>query len=245
MPREYNISWNADQRARLNSAVRRYNNALRKASRQNPMASAFLPPEVSYKDLKAEITTSRALKNTVNRLSRIHVPNALDVVQQADGSITTRYERREYSIIRSVRERAKAQRAKREGISQPERGRAGNLKQAALSPDKRPLKSISARQIRRFIETQTREINMSKADRARRYYSNYMKALRTVYGGYDEFDGDIDYIEEVIIDMAGNDFERLFKAISEAPDIEYIYEPQAREAKLNRVLDYWNEVDRA
>ena len=238
MPREYNIAWTDNQRKRLNSAVRRYNNAIRKAAKANPSSAEFLPPEVKYQEVKANITTSRALKNTVNRLNRITKPNALELVRQADASITTRYERGEYSILRSVRERAKSMRAKRLGIQQP-KGRMGSLEQAKLSPDKRSIGSLSANAIRRFIQNMEREINMSRRDKARRYYSNYMRVMRNVFGGFEDYDEIIDRIEEVILNMAEKDLEQLFRSIDEAPDIEYIYEPQAREDKLKRIYEYW------
>lgn len=238
MPREYNIAWTDSQRKRLNSAVRRYNNAIRKAAKANPSAAEFLPPEVKYQEVKADITTSRALKNTVNHLNRITKPRALELVRQADASITTRYERGEYSILRSVRERAKSMRAKRFGIQQP-KGRMGRLEQAKLSPDKRPIGSLSSKAIRRFIQNMEREMNMSSRDKARRYYSNYMRAMRNVFGGFEDYDIVIDTIENVILEMAEKDLDKLFKSIDDAPDIEYIYEPQAREDKLKRIYEYW------
>lgn len=238
MPREYNIAWTDSQRKRLNSAVRRYNNAIRKAAKANPSAAEFLPPEVKYQEVKANITISRALNNTVNRLNRITKPRALELVRQADASITTRYERGEYSILRSVRERAKSTRAKKLGIQQP-KGRIGSLVQATLSPDKRPIGSLSSNAIRRFIQNMEREINMPRRDKARRYYSNYMRAMRNVFGGFEDYDDIIDRIEEVILNMAEKDLERVFRSIDEAPDIEYIYEPQAREDKLKRIYEYW------
>ena len=238
MPREYNIAWTENQRKRLNSAVRRYNNAIRKAAKANPSAAEFLPPEVKYQEVKASITTSRALKNTVNRLNRIKKPRALELVRQQDASIITRYERGEYSILRSVRERAKSMRAKKLGIQQP-KGRMGSLEQAKLSPDKRPIGSLSSNAIRRFIKNMEREMNMSSRDKARRYYSNYMRAMRNVFGGFEDYDEIIERIEGVILDMAEKDLVQLFRSIDEAPDIEYIYEPQAREDKLKRIYEYW------
>lgn len=238
MPREYNIAWTENQRKRLNSAVRRYNNAIRKAAKANPSAAEFLPPEVKYQEVKTSITTSRALNNTVNRLNRITKPRALELVRQQDASIITRYERGEYSILRSVRERAKSMRAKKLGIQQP-KGRMGSLEQAKLSPDKRPVGSLSSNAIRRFIENMVREMNMSRRDKARRYYSNYMRAMRNVFGGFEDYDEIIERIEGVILDMAEKDLEQLFRSIDEAPEIEYIYEPQAREDKLKRIYEYW------
>ena len=143
MSREYRISWNENQLRKLNSAVRKYNNALRRAAKADPLAHIYLPQEVSYKELKSSITTARALKNTVNRLTRVTRPKALEPVQQQDGSIVTRYERHEYAVLRSVRERKKSMRAKAEGVVQPTAG-AGNLKQAALSRDARPVSTLGA-----------------------------------------------------------------------------------------------------
>lgn len=238
MPREYNIAWTDNQRKRLNSAVRRYNNAIRKAAKANPSAAEFLPSEVKYQEVKSNITTSRALNNTVNRLNRITKPRALELVRQQDASIITRYERGEYSILRSVRERAKSMRAKKLGIQQP-KGRMGSLEQAKLSPDKRPVSSLSSNAIKRFLKNMEREMNMSRKDKARRYYSNYMRAMRNVFGGFEDYDNVIDTIENVILEMAEKDLDKLFKSIDDAPDIEYIYEPQAREDKLKRIYEYW------
>lgn len=241
MRREYRISWNDNQLRKLNSAVRRYNNAIRRAAKADPLAHIYLPQEVSYKELKSSITTARALKNVVNRLTRVTRPKALEPVQQQDGSIVTRYERHEYAVLRSVRERKKSMRAKAEGVVQPTAG-AGNLKQAALSRDTRPVSSLGAGAIRRFIETQSRQLNMSNEEQVRRYYTNYMKALWGVFGGFPEHDADIEHIEEIMLTMAKGDWNALVKAIEDSPDISYIYGPQERETKMNKILGYWMNV---
>ena len=241
MPREYRISWNDNQLRKLNSAVRKYNNALRRAAKADPLAHVYLPQEVSYKELKSSITTARALKNVVNRLTRVTRPKALEPVQQQDGSIVTRYERHEYAVLRSVRERKKSMRAKAEGLVQPTAG-AGNLKQAALSRDTRPVSSLGAGAIRRFIETQSRQLDMSNEERVRRCYTNYMKALWGVFGGFPEHDADIERIGEIILTMAKNDWNALVKAIEDSPSISYIYGPQEREAKMKKILGYWTNV---
>lgn len=241
MPREYRISWNQNQLRKLNSAVRRYNNALRRAAKADPLAHVYLPQEVSYKELKSSITTARALKNVVNRLTRVTRPKALEPVQQQDGSIVTRYERHEYAVLKSVRERKKSMRAKAEGVVQPTAG-AGNLKQAALSRDTRPVSSLGAGAIRRFIETQSRQLNMSNEEQVRRYYTNYMKALWSVFGGFPDHDADIEHIEEIMLTMARDNWDALVKAIENSPSISYIYGPQEREIKVMKILGYWMNV---
>ena len=241
MSREYRISWNDSQLRKLNSAVRKYNNALRRAAKADPLAHIYLPQEVSYRELKSSITTARALKNTVNRLNRVTRPKALEPVQQQDGSIVTRYERHEYAVLRSVRERKKSMRAKAEGVVQPT-ANAGTLKQAALSRDARPVSTLGAGAIRRFIETQSRELNMSNEEQVRRYYTNYMKSLWSVFGGFPEHDADIEYIEEIILTMARDNWKGLVKSIEGSPSIEYIYGPQEREVKMKKILGDWMNV---
>lgn len=132
-------------------------------------------------------------------------------------------------------------RAKAEGVVQPTAG-AGNLKQAALSRDTRPVSTLGAGAIRRFIETQSRQLNMSNEEQVRRYYTNYMKALWGVFGGFPEHDADIEHIEEIILTMAKDDWEALVKAFEDSPSISYIYGPQERETKMKKILGYWMNV---
>lgn len=239
MPREYNISWNENQRKKLNSAVRKYNNAIRRAVKANPAAAEFLPHEVSYKELKRNITTRRALNNTINRLMRVTRPQALTLVRQNDGSIVTRYERHEFNILKSVRERAKSMRAKMKGVSQPEKGRIGTLTQASLSRDDRKAENISAGSLRRFLETQEREMNRSNKEKVRRYYLNYMSALYTVFGGYDEYDELLEAIQDKIMYMASTDLNALMTRLYMAEPIKFVYDPIARDEKMKILREYW------
>ena len=242
MPREYEISWNANQRKRLNSAVRRYNNAIRRAVRKSPLAKDFLPQEVKYQDLKAQITTARALKNKVNSLLRITHPRALEFVRQDDGSLVTRYERREFSILRSVRERKKSMQAKVKGLEQPSGG-IGTLEQASASRDTRPIGSFSAKSLRRFIETQERAMNASSWEKARRYMNNYRAALKTVFGGFPEYNSKIEEIEKKIKSMTRRRrYDDVMDAIDNAPSIDFIYDPLTREAKMEKIMEYWRLV---
>lgn len=222
--------------------MRRYNNAIRRAVRENPLAKDFLPQEVKYQDLKAEITTARALKNKVNSLLRATRPRALEFVRQDDGSLATRYERREFSILRSVRERKKSMAAKAKGLEQPSGG-IGTLEQASVSRDTRPIGSFSAKSLRRFIETQERAMNASRWEKAKRYMDNYLAALKTVFGGYPEYDSNIEKIEEKIKAMTRRRrYDDVMDAIDNAPSIDFIYDPLTREAKMEKIMEYWRLV---
>ena len=204
----------------------------------NPQAAEFLPKEVSYKELKAEITSARALKNKVNSLLRVKKPGALDLVGQDDSSVVTRYERGEAQILKSVRNRLKAQEALKNG----KKGTEFDIEGAKASRDTRPISSFSANSLRRFIETAERDINASSIDKARAYFQNYMLALYSVFGGFPEYDQGLKTIQNKIMSLARHDFDGLLEAIGDAPNISYIYEPLERAAKWETLVEYWNSV---
>ena len=221
--------------------MRRYNNAVRKAAKTAPQFAKYLPELVSYREVKAGITNRRALQNTVNRLNRATRPGAMNVVSQADGSVVTVYERKEYAILRSVVNRKKNMKAREKGVTQPEVG--GSLEQARLSTDRRPISSISAKGVRRYIENMQRELNMSSIQKAQRYWSNYSRALWEVFGNHPQFDAVVREIEGIIIRLAGKGSQEVINAINDAPSIEFIYSPQELDAKISILLDYWRSAD--
>ena len=197
-----------------------------------------MPGEVSYQELKASITNARALKNKVNSLLRATEPGALALVGQDDASIVTRWERREAGILKATRNRMKALEAQKKGV----KGTEATIEGAKAARDTRPLSSFSAKSLRNFIKIAELEINQSSLDKARAYFQNYMLALYSVYGGFPEYDSGIATIQNKIISLARRDFETLQGAIEAAPSIDFIYEPQERELKWQRVIDYWNSV---
>lgn len=194
---------------------------------------------MSYQELKASITNARALKNKVNSLLRATRPGALALVGQDDASIVTRWERREAGILKSVRNRQKAVEAAKKGV----KGTEATIDGAKAARDTRSIGSFSAQSLRNFIQTAEREINQSSLDKANAYFRNYMLALYSVFGGFSEYDSGIATIQNKIMSLARYDFDALQDAIADAPDIDYIYEPQERANKWQRIVDYWNSVD--
>lgn len=223
----------------MQSATRKYNNAIRKAARLNPETAEFLPEVVSYKELKADITSARALKNKVNSLLRVRRPGALSMVSQADSSVVTRYERGEAAILKSVRNRLKKQDALRRGV----KGNEMTISGARASTDKRDVTLLSATSLRTFIKTAERDINTSSLERAGAYWRNYMLALYSVFGGFEEYDAGLARIQNKILALAKYDYDAMRDAIDDAPDIGFIYEPLERAAKWEVLKDYWNSVE--
>lgn len=128
--------------------------------------------------------------------------------------------------------------AKNKGV----KGTEATIEGAKASRDMRPISSFSAQSLRNFIKTAELEINQSSLDKAQKYFRNYMLALYSVFGGFSEYDSGLATIQNKVISLAKHDFEALQDAIEDAPDIDYIYEPQERRLKWLRIVEYWNSV---
>lgn len=236
--REYKIKWTESQWRRLAGAVRSYNNAVRKAKAADPNASVYLPSEVDYHSLKAGITTARVLKNTVNRLKRASAPGALEPVRQEGGGIVTKWERKEFAILKSVRERRKAAEARKLKESK-RKYTLGSYKNARLEPDRRKGAELSEKGLRRFIETQTIELAKSSRERAERYFENYITALGKVFGGFAEYDEDVSRIKEIIRDGIDSGLPDMDEWLENSPALEFVYDPYERLMKMKTLTDYW------
>ena len=223
--------------------MRKYNNAIRRAQRAVPDNAPFLPEPVSYQDVKASINSARTLNNTVNRLLRVTRPRALELTSVGDGGIVTRYEVREFQIAKAVNERRKSLRRKKLGIDYGQTlGRMGTIQQNNLAPDTRSARDLSPVGLKRFLQRAEQMMATPNIDKVRLYYKNYITALNTVFGGYSEYDAAIASIDQKIQNMMRDEPDRLldfFESGDEILHIEYIYEPQDREAKLYYLVDRW------
>lgn len=198
---------------------------------------------MSYQDVKASINSARTLNNTVNRLLRVIRPRALEFTSVGDGGIVTRYEVREFQIAKSVNERRKSLRRKKLGIDYGQTlGRMGTIQQNNLAPDTRSARDFSPVGLKRFLQRAEQMMATSNMDKVRLYYKNYITALDTVFGGYSEYDAAIASIAQKIKTMMKDEPDRIldfFESGDEILHIEYIYEPQDREAKLYYLVDRW------
>lgn len=223
--------------------MRKYNNAIRRAQRAVPDNAPFLPEPVSYQDVKASINSARTLNNTVNRLLRVTRPRALELTSVGDGGIVTRYEVREFQIAKAVNERRKSLRRKKLGIDYGQTlGRMGTIQQNNLAPDTRSARDLSPVGLKRFLQRAEQMMATPNIDKVRLYYKNYITALNTVFGGYSEYDAAIASIAQKSQNMMRDEPDRLldfFESGDEILHIEYIYEPQDREAKLYYLVDRW------
>lgn len=242
MSREYRISWNRNQLRKLNSAVRKYNNALRRAAKADPLAHIYLPQEVSYKELKSSITTARALKNTVNRLTRGDEAQGLGA--GAAAGRLHRHPLRDARIRRA--EKRAGEEKEHEGQGRGSGSANGGCRKSEAGcpfQGHTPVVNVGSRGDKAFHrDAIMRQLNMSNEEQVRRYYTNYMKALWSVFGGFPEHDADIERIEETMLTMAKDYWKALVKAIEDSLASRTSTVPLEREAKMKKILGYWMNV---
>ena len=121
-------------------------------------------------------------------------------------------------------------------------GRMGTIQQNNLAPDTRSARDFSPVGLKRFLQRAEQMMATPNIDKVRLYYKNYITALNTVFGGYSEYDAAIASIAQKIQNMMRDEPDRLldfFESGDEILHIEYIYEPQDREAKLYYLVDRW------
>lgn len=86
-------------------------------------------------------------------------------------------------------------------------------------------------------------MNASSWEKARRYMNNYRAALKTVFGGFPEYNSKIEEIEKKIKSMTRRRrYDDVMDAIDNAPSIDFIYDPLTREAKMEKIMEYWRLV---
>jgi hypothetical protein len=90
------IRWNRSDTATLSWAVRNYNKKIRELKTEEN--KLYLPEEISYKDIKENITTRRELNRNINSLKRFQREDAAELYVTQAGEQMTKWERRELGI---------------------------------------------------------------------------------------------------------------------------------------------------
>lgn len=241
MRRTPKIKWTRRQVNRLSAAVRAYNKALGAAGLDPTIA----PPEVSYQEMKSQITSAKQLNTIVNRLKRAKRKDAFELVQTETG-VTTKYELRETRIAFSVKERRKSMERKARGIIIGERYVGSkSLTHAELAPATVKPAQMTQKQRRRLLETEFTASAKTKYDRAGDMYSNYVSAMETV--GMDISNPTLFADIENIVNYAkDNEPEFLVWAFDNYGDelsIDYVYDDQQSMARRALVLrDAWDRA---
>ena len=246
MPRTPRIRWTKSQQDRLMRAVRSFNAALGWARRRRPENAEYLPDTVSYRQLRQTITSARQLNNVVNRLLRGGKSSAFELVQNAVGTITTRWQRREAQIAFNVEERRRSiERRRLAEQTGSELGHMRTITEYNLAPQRIPVEQMTADQMERIADLAMERSGENDYDRAINLYYNYVDGMRAE--GFDyEFPAAYREITGIIQELAEKDPSFLKYAYDTHKDelsIEFMYDDlQYMRVRARAMLEAWREV---
>lgn len=230
----------------LKNLVRSYNREVIKMEAKLP-TQVHLPPSVDYADIKSRIHNKRDYIREVNRLKRIKSPKAGEVHELPSGTLITKYEFNETSIMKRAYNQSRVAMLKKLGIEVEKvkvaatahrkgfeywKGKTAQDRMAlegmvnalpiGAKIDWVPSGDVPGKKKRPF--TMMQSVNKHRMDAtvtANLYFNSYIKGLRSVFDPMGFGSDLVDEIETLINDMrkAGIPLEEVYKDTA-AADIE-------------------------
>lgn len=230
----------------LKNLIRSYNREVVKMEAKLPM-QVHLPPSVDYDDIKSRIHNKRDYIREVNRLKRIKNPRAGEVHELPSGTLITKYEFNETSIMKRAYNQSRVAMLKKLGIEVEKvkvpatahrkgfeywRGKTpkdrmalegmSNALPIGAKIDWVPSGDVPGKKGRPMtVMNRVNKYRMDASVTANRYFDSYVKALHTVFDPMGMGSDLVKEIETLISDMrkAGIPLEEVYKDTA-AADID-------------------------
>ena len=243
MSRPHSIKWRRSDEEELRRVVKNFNAKLSRIIKKNPEMAKYMPPRVSYKDLRQDITSRQEFNRELNSLKRFSQKGSEKIVEaKQTGLKVTAWERKEVGIQVAIINRERSR--KRKMIEQEEatsRGQKLNLTRAQMNSirmnelKKKPfnfdkIKKSDWIRYKATVKKQSHPDFQSDSDIHLR--ENYIKGLKEVFGDTDETKQLIEEIEKLPI----KEFITKFYKEQEAT-VDFIYDPIEAERKLKILKD--------
>lgn len=183
MQKRYKIRWSSDDRKKLSTAVRKFNNKRARLIKKDATYAEYLPAKASTVAIRKGIATRRDLINELNALNRFLKKGAEEKIVTSQGLKTTKYEKKEVGIrVRRVnRFRKKELEA---AAPSTYKGTMGTIRENNLRPKKYDIEKIRDKSgWERFVsmvEKQSRESYY--LDRDETYKKNLLTAMKNEFG---------------------------------------------------------------
>lgn len=227
----------------LKNLIRSYNREVVKMEAKLPM-QVHLPPSVDYDDIKSRIHYKRDYIREVNRLKRIKAPKAGEVHELPSGTLITKYEFNETSIMKRAYNQSRIAMLRKLGIEVEKvkvpatthrkgfvywRGKTpkdrmalegmSNALPIGAKIDWVPSGDVPGKKGRPMtVMIRVNKYRMDASVTANRYFDSYVKALHTVFDPMGMGSDLVEEIETLIADMrkAGIPLEELYKDTASA-----------------------------
>lgn len=243
MSGKHSIKWRRSDEQELRRVVRNFNAKLSRIMKKNPDIAEYLPPRVSYQDLRQNITSRQEFNRELNSLKRFAQRGSEKIVTAKNtGLKVTSWERKEVGIQVAIINRERTRKKKileaEEATSRGQRLkqtraqmnsiRMNELNKKVFNFDK--IKKSDWERYKATVKRQSHPDFQSEADRNLR--ENYIKGLIEVFGDTD----DTNQLKEQILAMPLKEFITKFYKEQEAT-VDFIYDPIEAERKMKILKD--------
>lgn len=222
------INWRKSDIKDLRNYVRKFNAKITRLNKKVPGIKEFLPERLSVQQLRESITERRDFNNLKKSVDRFMRKGAENLVKLGNGITTTKWQKKELEIKRSIinRRRAKA----REEVGEVPQGRIGTVVQWENKALKR-LEEVSKESWEAFVsrlEKQSQQAYITGRDE--QYLANWVQGL------YAEF-GD-EWANQIIAATSDLDRGKLINAIknNDTLSLGFVYSLVELEARRDRLL---------
>jgi hypothetical protein len=251
MSRKPDIKWRKSDAEKLNKEVERFNAKIYRTRHNHPELTDILPDTIKKADktkMVEDLKTSprSEFNKTLKSLDRFTKRGAEQEIVSDTGNRVTHWEKNEVAmkVAQINRERTKERKAveNMDATSRGEklglkRGEMGSERLNELKPKKFDFNKIKGgKEWERFKASVEKQASPEARDqRMEAYKQNYIKGLRAAFGDY------ADDIISIIEDLPAETVVKTYYGEQEAT-IEFFYEPQEMETKLEILDGIWQGV---
>ena len=113
MSRQHSIRWQRRDEQELKRVVKNFNAKLSRIIKKNPAIAEYLPPRVSYKELRENITNRKEFNRELNSLKRFSQKGSEEIVTAKNtGLKVTKWEKKEVGIQVAIINRERSRKRK-------------------------------------------------------------------------------------------------------------------------------------
>ena len=251
MARKPNISWRKSDAEKLEAEIKSFNKKIYNLRQRHPEIADILPDTIKKEDKAKMIEEFKAAPRSefnkkLNTLDRFTKRGAEKVIVSDTGNKVTKWEKNEVAlkVAQINRERTKECKAveNMEVTSRGEslgmkRGQMGSERLNELRPKKFDFNKIKGgKEWERFKASVDKQASATaKNERMEEYKANYIQGLKNAFG---------EYADDVISIIEGLPAEEVIKTYYDEQEatIDFFYEPQEMELKLEILGDIWQGV---
>lgn len=240
MRKKYNIRWRDSDTKLISNTVRSFNSKLTRIINRNPGAKYYLPERLNTKDIKNQIITRDDLNRIIKSYRRFLTKGAEKPVFSDEGLVTTRWQRREASIMLGVVNRERSRQIK---INEPStyKGTMGNVQSNSLKPKKLNFKTQTTKSWKKFIETLKKQSRSTyRQEQNEQYKLNYLKAVYNAFS-------DTRFYKDIMRTIEDLDSQLFIDASYDNAflDIDFVYDENDMEMVAEKLIQEWKQYIKA